>query len=312
MCNNNSNWNMQQLDHAGLQGMNPAKALTFVENPDTDTDGYATVIWNKAQGYAAQMFAEGYPCVYWKDWSADPGCYGGGGLQPNIEGPCWVNARLAGGPTINRWKTYQFIISERTGGAGLLWGINNDQWSEHPAWVETAFGPNVQLHDYLGHAGDVWTNADSWVLLTLPRNVDGLGTVAYSHIGHKGALPLRGRAITQMIFGAPDLDVGPIVKGESQVLGAYANGAEGGQIWCAANTDIDLSMTLIGASSGASVVLAVTYAGVTVGRVTGKGTIRTTKAGWHTIVGLLGSTAQTADQSLSYELTVTYTAPKTI
>jgi alpha-amylase len=50
MCDNNSRWDMSQLDHAGLAGVSPANAVTFIDNPDTDLS--FPVVWNKTLGYA--------------------------------------------------------------------------------------------------------------------------------------------------------------------------------------------------------------------------------------------------------------------
>ena len=36
MCNNAGFFDMSQLDHAGLAGVDPLHAVTFVENHDTD------------------------------------------------------------------------------------------------------------------------------------------------------------------------------------------------------------------------------------------------------------------------------------
>ena len=50
MCNSGGSYNMSQLDHAGLAGINPGGAVTFVENHDTD--GSDPITQNKMLGYA--------------------------------------------------------------------------------------------------------------------------------------------------------------------------------------------------------------------------------------------------------------------
>src|SRR5215471_3419620 len=121
MCNNGGRWDMSQLDHAGFAGRDPAHAVTFVENHDTDLS--SPIIWNKSLGYAYILTSEGYPCVYYKDYSTDANCYG---LKPQIDNLMWIHEHLANGPTQNRWKDYQFVVYERTGWPNLLVGLNND------------------------------------------------------------------------------------------------------------------------------------------------------------------------------------------
>lgn len=60
MCANPSNWDMRQLDHAGLTGISPQQSVTFIENPDTD--GSSPVV-NKLLAYACLLTAEGYSCT---------------------------------------------------------------------------------------------------------------------------------------------------------------------------------------------------------------------------------------------------------
>src|SRR5262249_60000112 len=137
-------WDMSQLDHAGYIGRDPFHAVSFVENHDTDLN--SPVIWNKLLGYAYILTSEGYPCIYYKDYSSDPGCYG---LKVSLDNLIWIHENLANGATVFRWKDFQFVAYERIGWPNLLVGLNNDISN---AWknvtVATAFGANTQLHAY--------------------------------------------------------------------------------------------------------------------------------------------------------------------
>jgi alpha-amylase len=218
---------MTQLDHAGLVGISPLQAVTFVENPDTDTDGYSSVIWNKMLAYAYILTSEGYPCVYYKDYSTDTGCYG---LKPLIDNLIWIHENLAFGQTIQRWKDYQCFTYERLGYPNLLVGLNNDMSN---GWrtitVQTGFGPNVQLHDYSGHAGDVWTNGSGAVTIGIPENDNGMGYVCYSRLGYGQPFSAQSQMATQVFAGADDLDIGPARDGRTIDIG---------RCWCAAGTSI--------------------------------------------------------------------------
>jgi len=121
MCNNGSRWDMSQLDHAGFIGRDPIHAVSFVENHDTDLN--EPVIWNKLLGYAYILTSEGYPCVYYKDYSTDSGCYG---LKAPLDNLIWIHENVANGATVNRWRDFQFIVYERLGWPNLLVALNND------------------------------------------------------------------------------------------------------------------------------------------------------------------------------------------
>ncbi len=248
MCNNNSNWNMEQL-RGSFADMSPMNAATFVESPDTDTDGFATVIWNKAQGYHWIASRTGYPVCYYKDWSDDAGCYGAGGLQPHINNSVWIQAKLAHGPQVERWADTQVYAIERTGAPGLLSAINNDQWNERTLTVQTAFGANVSLHDYTGHAPDVSTDGQGRVTITLPRNDNGLGTVAYSRQGVSGEVKTTVRRTTQLFQGAADLDIMPLPGAGQLVVG---------RVWVAADTLLSATITPDRAGWGNQVLVTMT------------------------------------------------------
>jgi alpha-amylase len=309
MCNNNSHWDMSQLDHAGLTGISPANAVTFVENPDTDLS--FPVAWNKLLGYAYILTSEGYPCVFYKDYSTDAGCYG---LRPAIDNLIWIHENLAAGTTVTRFKDYQAIVYERQGFPNLLVGLNNDQYH---GWrtltVPTGFGPGVQLHDYTGHAGDVWTDGAGMVTIGVPPNRDGTGYVAYSRNGlGRPAFPVLPRRVTQLFAGAPDLDIGPVRDG-----GAL----EVGRVWCAQRTPIGVKLHpgLARWNPATEIVVDILAPGGAVlasqqwtGSSPPPATLRarTQAEGWHGF--RLSARALPPPGHMSFELMVTYGAPETL
>jgi len=85
MCNSPGGFPMFTLDHAGLAGADPLGAVTFVENHDTDRGGIGgPIVVNKMLAYAYILTSEGYPCVFYRDYSKDPNCFG---LKDKIESP---------------------------------------------------------------------------------------------------------------------------------------------------------------------------------------------------------------------------------
>jgi alpha-amylase len=204
MCNNPGSFDMSQLDHAGLAGVDPFHAVTFVENHDTDRN--SPIVTNKAQGYAYILTSEGYPCVFFKDYSTDPGSYG---MKPVIDNLIFIHEKIAAGATQQRWKNHDVFAYERLGGAHLLVGLNNNGSSAQTITVDTGFGANVKLHDYTGHSGDVQTDGNGQVTITIPKNTNGLGYVCYSGAGIGGPFEVVGHDVTQDYEGAQDLDIKP-------------------------------------------------------------------------------------------------------
>lgn len=203
MCNNPSGFYMGNLDHAGLAGVNPSGAVTFVENHDTD--GSDPITQNKLLAYAYILTSEGYPCVFYRDWSSDPGCYN---LKTGINNLIWVHEKLASGTTQQRWKDQTIFAYERQGGPHLLTGLN-DSTSARTITVATGFGGNVQIHDYTGHEPDVWTDGSGNATITIPADTNGTGYVAYSRPGYGGGFTASQYSTTQEYAGAQDLDIKP-------------------------------------------------------------------------------------------------------
>jgi len=231
MCNNSSRWWMGGLQNAGYIATDPLNAVTFVENADTDLSFGENVMWNKILGYALILTAEGYPAVYYKDYSTDPGCYG---LKPLIDNLIWIHENLAFGPTWTRWGgDSQVYVFERQGYPGLLVVLNNDQWNSYQRTVQTSFGANVQLHEYTGKHQDIWTDGLGRATFTVPRNINGLSYLCFSRTGYGQAFSLNQRTTTQTFFGAADLDTGPAENDHAP---------EAGRIWCQRGTPIEAEL----------------------------------------------------------------------
>ncbi|MFZ0591472.1 MAG: hypothetical protein WAM39_13490 [Bryobacteraceae bacterium] len=285
MCNNAGRWNMAQLQNAGYIARDALHAVTFAENHDTDLN--YPIIWNKLLAYAFILTAEGYPCVYYKDYSYDSGCYG---LKPWIDNLVWIHENLANGSTAYRWTDFQFVVYERTGWPNLLVGLNNDSsnwWKT--VTVQTGFGANVHLHDYSGHAGDVWTDWQGRATIGLPPNRSGLGYVCYSRAGLDKAFQVERFAATQVFEGAEDLDIGPAIGGETVRIA---------RIWCDAGFPIHLESESAGAELSFSVL---DSAGNAIQLDQGHG--QTRERGWHTL-----HVTSTGSGPRPFTLAVSYTS----
>jgi hypothetical protein len=241
MCNNPGHFNMADLDHAGLAGISPLNTVTFVENHDTDLS--EPVVSNKILAYAYILTSEGYPCVYYRDYSTDQNCFG---LKPSIDNLIWIHEKLASGPTLERWKDFDLFAYERLGQPGLLVGLNNDPSGPRTIEVATAFGANVLLHDYAGHGPEVVTNAQGIARLTVPRNAAGRGYVCYSRAGIGGGFEVATLTVTQEFEGAADLDLPPAENGKT---------IQPGRVWCGPKTAIRAVLAVPGLTQESEITL---------------------------------------------------------
>ncbi len=284
MCNNSSRFDMQQLHDLGFAARDPVHAVTFVENHDTDLN--SPIKWNKILGYAYILTSEGYPMVYYKDYSTDAGCYG---LKPLIDTLIWIHEKLANGPTVARFKDFQSIVYERTGWPNLLVGLNNDQFNGwRTVTVQTGFGGNVHLHDYSGHSGDLWTDQWGNATIGIPPNDNGNGYVCYSRAGQDSGFAVPRLATTQVFEGAPDLDIGPAIGGETVMVG---------RIWCDAGTTVHLAVER--ATPGISFQLVDASSKIL------SAPIKITDKGWHSIQATSNRQGETP-----FKLSVTYAASR--
>ncbi len=305
MCNHAGSFDMSRLDHAGLAGIDPHHAVTFVENHDTDSE-HGPIHRNKPQAYAYLLTSEGYPCVYYRDYSEDRGCYG---LKKIIDNLIWIHEKVAAGPTQPRWKEHDVFAYERLGGPHLLVGLNSNRSAPRTITVDTGFGPNVILHDYTGHGGEVRTDGTGRATITIPRNEGGFGYICYSRAGMRGDFPPQGQSVTQDFEGAQDLDIKPADRTFVQVC----------RVWVAQGKPIRASLQYDTSSwtDVTSMVLELTDpTGARIGSRTytlnaqGEAMDATAATtGWYTFrVRLVNPPA--ANPKSSYKLTVTYQAPR--
>jgi len=262
------------------------------------------IISNKLLAYAFLLTAEGYPFVYHKDYSTEPGCYG---LKPWIDNLVWIHENLASGNTLSRYADPQVFVHERQGHPGLLTAISKDPWNRHTATCATSFGSNVQLHDYTGRHPDIWTDGEGRATFTVPSNAFGSGQsyLCFSRTGYGAASRLEPRSTTQVFSGAEDLDIAPARDGDATV----------GRVWAAGGTHIaaEFRGQLAPWPQTASIVVDLSGpagASLVSARVGSNGTARlqTTarQSGWHSFKTTGAGLPQS--DGIPFELSVTYTA----
>ena len=215
------------LNGAGYASWNAFLSCTFVDNPDTDTSPGQQIIANKLLAYAFILTTGGYPFVYGKDYFGADVWKGAYGLKPWIDNLIWIHENLAFGDTVTRYVDDTVIVLNRTGYPGLLCALNFDTLNEHAITCETAFGPNVRLHEYTGKYPDIWTDGQGRASFTLPSNAyqRGQSYLCFSLPGHGAAFEPQPRATTQTFFGADDLDLPALSNGSAQVARVFAGSA---------------------------------------------------------------------------------------
>ena len=212
MCNSPDAFDMSSLDHAGLAGTDPQGAVTFVENHDTDRGGIGgPVIRNKLLGYAYILTSEGYPCVFYRDYSTDKNCFA---LKAPIDRLIWIHEHVAQGATLQRFKDRGVFAFERLGGGHLLVGLNKDANASRTITVATGFPPHTQLRDFTDHEGSVTTDGQSQATITIPKNDNGKGYVCYAPPAKVDPFSRKPVPTTQDYEGAADLDIKPAVEGQ--------------------------------------------------------------------------------------------------
>ena len=165
--------------------------------------------------YAYILTSEGYPCVFYKDYSTDAFCFG---LKRPIDKLLFIHERIANGETLQRFKDFDVFAYERMGGAHLLVGLNNNPDTPRTITIFTAFGADTELHDYAEHGESRRTDAQGRVTITIPRNAGGAGYVCYSRTGIMDATHAARHAVVQMFEGAQDLDIKPATPDQTVTI----------------------------------------------------------------------------------------------
>jgi alpha-amylase len=164
MCNDTSGgFDMRRLDGAGYAARNSFRAVTFVENHDTDrSDPIRT---DKMMAYAFILTLEGYPCVFYKDYAVY-------NLKAKIDVLIDIRKKLAGGKTSTLYKDDDLFIAQRNGtdklpGLVLVLNDNASQWKG--AWVTVKSDwAGKTLKDYTGQAMSKTVAQDGRVELWAP------------------------------------------------------------------------------------------------------------------------------------------------
>lgn len=149
-------------DAPGVVHNNPWAAVTFAQNHDVSGPGVGPddpegIEMDLAHAYLLSY--AGVPMLFFtKEGGSDID-------DPELQDLIWVKRNLATGEPIDRYIDEDLYIYERE--ENLLAGLNNNSWEDRSEWVETSW-VNETLVDYTGNGGNVTTNDDGWVEISVP------------------------------------------------------------------------------------------------------------------------------------------------
>jgi hypothetical protein len=252
----------------GCAGVDPANAITFIENIDLDISD--PIIWRKELGYAMLAGFPGYPMIFGKDFYRKPVGYG---LTDVLCHFIWSHETLAVGDHVWRAAAADHLAWERMGDAtspGAVYGVTTrDSWVM--VTVQTKWR-NQQLHDVDGQGEDKWTDDSGKLTFWIPPDQGkGRGHCCYTVVGLENPIALKPRATAQVIQGGNGLDTPRLVNG-TQVLTTVA---------CRAGSDLSMSLTVAPTTPVAAVTLSVDGVNAWPGHASH--TVRVTKDAWYEI-----------------------------
>lgn len=159
---------LAQDEARGIVHDNPDAAVTFVQNHDVSGPNVGVDDGDDPADYSEEGIEVELAHAYILSFEGTPMLFLTQGSSADIDDPyledlIWVKRNLASGPAIDRWVDEDLYVFEREG--NLLAGINNG-FGERSEWVETSW-TNETLVDYTGNRGEVTTNDDGWIELTV-------------------------------------------------------------------------------------------------------------------------------------------------
>lgn len=222
----NSSADMRTILSQGVCWSNPTRAITFTTNIDLDFSD--PIIQRALLANSMILGFPGYPMVFGKDIYDKPIGYG---MKDHILNLVWAHETFVKGNLEWRATARDYLVWEMMGdntSSGCICCASiRDDW--HEVTVQTKW-KNQQLHDYCGQAEDKWTDENGMLTFWMPPDQQGAGRgyVRYAVPGIENPIHLTPRLTTNVIPGASDLDVTPLVAGVNVVT----------QIACAAGSTL--------------------------------------------------------------------------
>jgi alpha-amylase len=157
------NYEMSNLENAGLLGLRPDQAVTFVVNHDTwRQDDVIVLEEDRLLAYSYILTHEGYPMVYWEDYF---------NLQSHHELSALIKIHndYAKGNVTVLYSDSDLYVMQREGDPGLIL-VMNDNPTEAKSIEISSKWTDSTLYDLMGRMDNVTTDSSGVTTLTCPPN----------------------------------------------------------------------------------------------------------------------------------------------
>lgn len=227
--------------YRSLMAIDPEQAVTVVNEVDMETPiGTMPRVALPKEcllGYAYILtIGFGTPCISYKDWSMEEGCYGstligGHTLQTHLNRLIWCNSFVTTGDLRNEQVSANgYVYSyEKTGdhntnvgnggsgnGSGAIVFLNSDRENDQEIDVYTDISDNTVLMDYTYHGVSAAVR-NGRLSVKVPANRDGRGYLVLAKPGIQGSFQPGRSGVTQEWEGNADLGIRP-ASGEWQEI----------------------------------------------------------------------------------------------
>lgn len=202
----------------------PAQAVTVINEVDSEL-GYSLTLPKQCLiGYAYILtIGSGTPCIPYRDWSTDAGCYGSmmigsKTLNYHLNKLIWCHNFICSGGMSNEYATpdgYVYAF-QKTGGRQAMILLNSNQDEDVRVTVPTSIPDGTALTDYTDHGVEAIVKNDS-LTITVPANKNGRGYLVMAPPGIKGNFAVKSHNVTQEWDAADDLSIPPASNNMQEV-----------------------------------------------------------------------------------------------
>lgn len=176
-ANGSGSYDMRNIQNGTLVASNPAKAVTFVDNHDSQPGQalYSWVAdWFKPLAYTYILTREGgYPSVFYGDYY---------GIDPsNASGKYWAGLKSKIDPLLKARKDYAYgKQNDYIDNADII-GWTREGDADHPnsglaSLITDGAGGSKRMYVGTGHAGETWYDLTGNIASTVTIGSDGYGT----------------------------------------------------------------------------------------------------------------------------------------
>ncbi len=210
-----------------------AQVVTVVNEVDSESGPNPVLPKQCLIGYAYILtIGFGIPCIPYRDWSTDAGCYGGTIIDANklnyhLNKLIWCHNFICSGGITNEYSASNgWIYSfQKTGGKQAVVLLNSNQDADVPVTVPTSIPNGTVLTDYTDHHITA-TVTNGTLTVTVPANKNGRGYLVMAPAGITGTFAVNKTSVTQEWDAADDLSIPPANDKMHEVCRIWVDGGQ--------------------------------------------------------------------------------------